>query len=131
MQHLKVFLGALIIVVVSGCTTVQSASAIRDLPNRTIPGSVDTVYSEVISTLMSLGWQVTSANKAEHIIQARTPATIWTMGDLVTVYAVQATPSTVRVDVTSASAQQYDWGKNKENIEKFYNHLLEAVNARK
>lgn len=116
---------------VSGCATVQSSSSLTDPAARKYSGSVDVVYSEAMSTLMALGWQVVSANKEERLIQARTPPTIWTLGDLVTVFLIQESPSTVRVDVTSASAQQFDWGKNTENIEKFYLHLSNAAGERK
>src|SRR5260221_130250 len=110
---------ALASVAMFGCSTIQSSSSIRDDEARTFTGSPEAVYSEAVATLMGLGWQVAAARKEERLIQARTPMTIWTWGDLVTVHVVELAPGRARVDVTSGSRQQFDWGKNRENIERF------------
>ncbi len=52
---------------------------------------------------------------------------IWTLGDLITVYVVEESANTVLVEVTSESLQQFDWGKNKSNIEEFYSKLNERL----
>lgn len=76
---------------------------------------------------MALQWQIAHSDKGEGLIQARTPMTLWTWGDLLTVHIVQEEQGNVRVDVTSGSPQQFDWGKNRRNIEAFYSELHSRI----
>jgi len=123
---MKIFrlLGILLIVVfLASCATVQTAQDVVPTNKIFFEGSYSKVYSRAVSTLMGLKWQISYSNKDEGLIQARTPINLWTWGDLVTVYVIEEEPNKIRVEVTSASHQQYDWGKNKDNIQKFYSAL--------
>lgn len=114
---------------VASCATVETASNVVPAQDQVFEHPYNKVYSRSISTLMDLKWQASHSDKKEGLIQARTPMTIWTAGDLVTVHVFQESDSQTRVEVTSASAQQYDWGKNKENISKFYFQLSEKLKS--
>lgn len=107
---------------VTACTTVTSSATLIPETEKVFTASYDDVFSKSTQTLMALGWQVVSSSKEEGLIQARTPMTMLTWGDVVTV-AVSKSDQQVRVELTSASNQQVDWGKNSANIKKFYQHL--------
>ena len=114
---------------VAGCATVHTAHDVVPEQRRTFQDSYAKVYSRAVSTLMELKWQIAHSDKEEGLIQARTPMNLWTLGGLITVYVVKESQNKILVEVTSASPQQYDWGKNRENIEKFYLRLSEKLQA--
>lgn len=126
MKFLKIT-ALLVVAFIAGCATVHTAHDVVPEQKRIFQDSYAKVYSRAVSTLMELKWQVSHSDKEEGLIQARTPMNLWTWGDLVTVYVIEESPNRILVEVTSASPQQYDWGKNKNNIEKFYSRLSEKL----
>lgn len=123
MKAVRLFTVLLVIIFLASCATVQTARNIVPEKKRIFKCSYSKVYSRAVSTVMELKWQLTHSKKDEGLIQARTPMNLWTWGDLITIYVVEEEPNKILVEVTSASPQQYDWGKNKKNIEKFYSTL--------
>lgn len=116
-----------IFALVAGCATVQTAHEVVPERVRVFEGGYAKVYGRAVSALMELKWQITHSDKEEGLIQARTPMSLWTWGDLVTVYVIDEGEGKTKVEVTSASPQQYDWGKNRANIEMFYSRLSERL----
>lgn len=129
MRSPKLIFLLILCIQIIGCTTVETAQNVVPAQNQSFEQPFSKVYSRSLSTLMELQWQLSHANKEEGLIQARTPMTLWTTGDLVTVHVFEESQNTTRVEVSSASAQQFDWGKNKENIVKFYSRLTEKLKA--
>ena len=119
----------LVLALLAGCATVQTAHDVIPEQKRVFQEPYAKVFSRAVSTLMELRWQITHSNKEEGLIQARTPMTLWTWGDLVTVYVIDEGEGKTQIEVTSASPQQYDWGKNRTNIETFYSRLSEKLQA--
>jgi len=130
MNFLKISVLLMVSALVAGCVTVQTAHDVVPEQRKIFQESYTKVYSRAVSTLMELKWQISHSDKEEGLIQARTPMNLWTWGDLVTVYVTEESQNKILVEVTSASPQQYDWGKNKDNIEKFYSRLSEKLQSK-
>ena len=129
MNKINLFLTlVLILLLTTSCATVQTAKNIVPKNDRIFNHSYQKVYSQSINTLMELKWQISHSDKNEGLIQAKTPMNLWTWGDLVTVYIIKQEDNKVFVNITSASPQQHDWGKNGDNIEKFYSALRSNLN---
>ncbi len=123
MKKLLSFLILTGVLLVSGCNTVKTSADYVPTSAREFSSPRELVFDEAVSTLMSLRWHVTSSSRDSGFIQARTPMTMWTYGDLVNIHVRSGRAGKTRVDATSASDQQFDWGKNQENIQAFYSKL--------
>jgi hypothetical protein len=126
---LKIVSLLIVVTHIGACATVHTAHDVVPEYKRVFEDSYTRVYSRAVSTLMELKWQISHSDKEEGLIQARTPMTLWTLGDLVTVYVIEENTNRILVEVTSSSAQQYDWGKNKDNIERFYLRLSKKLES--
>ncbi len=121
-MNLKTIIWVAALGLLTACSTVTSSASLIPESQKVFSAKYDDVFNKSTQTLMALGWQIVSSSKAEGLIQAKTTSSMLTMGDLVTV-AVNQQEQQVRVELTSASNQQVDWGKNAENIKKFYQQL--------
>jgi len=78
-----------------------------------------------------LSWEVTVAQKDAGIISAKTPMSLWSYGDKVTIRIFRpdslCQDSLVRVGFTSGTDQAFDWGKNNRNQQAFYKKLDSAL----
>ncbi len=127
MKEIEIELVIFLLIILCSCTTIKTSQEIIPKNNLIYSAPYDKVYNCSINALMALGWQITHSNKDEGLIQAKAPMSLWTWGDLITVHIIKEFPDKVRVDVTSGSPQQFDWGKNKKNIEAFYEELKKQL----
>jgi hypothetical protein len=123
---MKPFASLLLAGLLTACA--GSTGALKPVEERTFPVAREAAYSAAIATIVALGWQVTHSAPSEGIVTASTPVTMSTFGDNVTVHVVSVAPGQSRVDVTSATPRQVvDWGKNRENVERFYSQFTAAI----
>jgi len=116
---------------VAGCTTATSnlatASSPSDLPGYSQP--YDRVFGAAVDAVSMLSWEITLVQKDAGVISARTPMSLTTYGDKITIRLFQPdslrADSLTRVGFTSGTNQAFDWGKNSRNQTKF----LEKLNA--
>ena len=121
------------IVALTACTTASSnltsAATPADLPGYTQP--YDVVFGAAVDAVSLLSWEVTVAQKDAGVISAKTPRSIWTQGDKVTIRIFRPDSlrrdAKVRVGFTSGTDQAFDWGKNSRNQQLFYGKLDAAL----
>jgi hypothetical protein len=98
--------------------------------SRSYPQPPEVIARASAAAMSSLGWEVDYAqSKPPHTIAASAPLSLWTGGDLVRAYIgtePEGGGTTVRV-TSSTNGQMYDWGKNEENIRRFFAALDSAV----
>lgn len=112
-----VLLGAL-----ASCATTTTIDSTKIRPHY-YDTDVPTVFEKTIETLHALKWKIESTDPQRGVVVAKTPLTMRTRGDEVTVVVHQLGDGRVRVDITSKSYQWIDWGKTKDDVLKFYRHL--------
>jgi hypothetical protein len=113
----------------SACTTATSnltnAVSPKDLPGYS--QTYDVVFGAALDAVSVLSWEITVAQKDAGIISAKTPMSLWTYGDKISVRIFRPdslrADSLVRVGFTSGTDQAYDWGKNNRNQTAFYERL--------
>jgi hypothetical protein len=115
------------LLVISACATTTSTMGSEDLKPRVFTANFDRVWGEALNAAASVSWEITNTEKASGIINAKTPMSLWTYGDNVTIRVIQMDEGRVRVELASTSAQAFDWGKNKRNIERFYTALSRGL----
>ena len=118
-----------VVLSISSCTTFRSSSEIIPKSKRTFSGSYERIFDCAVSSVMDMNWQIIYSNKEEGIIQAKVPMTIWTWGDLVTIHVFRNGENECIIDVSSKSNQQYDWGKNEENIRGYFSYIENNINS--
>jgi hypothetical protein len=117
----------------SACTTATSNLSTATSPAE-LPGysqSYDRVFGAAVDAVSLLSWEVTVAQKDVGLISAKTPMSLWTYGDKVTIRVFKLdsarTDSLVRVGFTSGTDQAVDWGKNGRNQSAFFEKLNAAL----
>lgn len=74
-----------------------------------------------------LSWDIQTAQKDAGVISAKTPMSLWTWGDKVTIHVFRpdsaSGDSLIHVGFTSGTDQAVDWGKNGKNQRKFFQKL--------
>lgn len=117
------------LVLLASCTTATSNMATVASPTE-LPGytqSFDRVFSAAIDAVAALSWELTVAQKDAGIISAKTPMSLATYGDKITIRVFPPDSSRsdtmVRVGFTSGTNQAIDWGKNNRNRERFFARL--------
>ncbi len=114
-----------------GCVSATTAgskddSDIKPLVHWGVP--IKTVYYATLEAMGALGWTVESEESGTYSIEARTPMSLSTWGDSLTVVITDQDNDLVRVDVTSKTGGQlFDWGKNKQNIIDLYLEIDKAL----
>lgn len=126
MKAIYLVLGALC---VGACTTATSNMANIASPSQ-LPGysqGYDRVFSAAVDAVTLLSWDITVAQKDAGVITAKTPLSLTTWGDKVTVRIFPPdslrADSLTRVGFTSGTDQAIDWGKNSRNQRKFFEKL--------
>ncbi|PWW81341.1 hypothetical protein CR164_09880 [Prosthecochloris marina] len=82
------------------------------------------VFAGAIEAVNAMEWQITFADKEIGIISAKTPTSLLTWGDEISIKVRKPENNRVRVDVSAGTSRQMiDWGKNRGNINNFYQQL--------
>ncbi len=122
-----------LMLLLAACTTTSSnlrpGMSPADLPG--FPHGYDRVFSAALDAAATLSWEVTLAQRDAGLITARTPLSLATYGDKVTirVFPPDSTrgDSLTRVGFTSATDQAVDWGQNSRNRKNFLKRLGEHL----
>jgi hypothetical protein len=91
----------------------------------------DRVFAVIIPTMMSVGVQSYACNPATKVFTGSTGMGLTSWGEDITVW-VAVTPQGSAVNIKSECSlptQLIDWGKNKENINKFATELSRLLQA--
>lgn len=98
---------------------------------RTYEKSPEVIAHATIAAIRTLGWEVDySQSRAPHVIAAKAPMSLWTYGDRIEVDIRTEGAGKTTVSVTSRTdGQVYDWGKNEENIRRFYPALESELSS--
>src|SRR5581483_1604290 len=117
----------------SGCTALSVQKSTRDVSSvahpeitaRSYNASPPVVAQAAINAMTQLGWSmVPEQSNFPSTLVASVPMSVWTSGDTVQVVLTEQSPGQTTVDISSRTVgQMYDWGKNKENIDRFYGAL--------
>jgi hypothetical protein len=122
MNLTKYVLLILLAVSIFSCATTSSTLGSSQQGSE-FTADYDRVYSESLNAVALLSWEITHSEKDAGIIQAKTPMSLWTYGDKITIRLTNLNNGKVRVDVSSGTNQAVDWGKNDANISNFYSKL--------
>jgi hypothetical protein len=77
--------------------------------------------------LLSAGMPITSRSQDGRSVSARTPSSIWSLGEQIAIHVDEHADGTCSVRVSSEVGQLYDWGKNAQNLQQFEQALLLAL----
>lgn len=116
----------ILLTTVTSCVTSSSTMDNKDL-QREYTEEYDEVYNQAVNTVTTLAWDLKQTEKESGLIQAETPASAFTSGDEVTIRITDGDNEKVKVDIISASNQAFDWGKDEQNIRKFYEKMDELL----
>jgi hypothetical protein len=135
-MRISTFATLLCLTATSACTTASSNMAAAVSPAQ-LPGyrqSYDAVFSAAVDAVSMLSWELTVAQKDVGVISAKTPMSLATWGDKVTIRIFRPDSargdSLVRVGFTSGTDQAIDWGKNGRNQRAFFEKLNGSLAAR-
>jgi hypothetical protein len=106
-------------------SNLRTGMSPAELPG--FPQDYDRVFSAALDAAATLSWEVTVAERDAGIIAAKTPMSLATYGDKVTIRVFRPDStrgdSLTRVGFTSATDQAVDWGQNSRNQKNFYKRL--------
>ncbi|MBK7129072.1 MAG: hypothetical protein IPM74_03720 [Crocinitomicaceae bacterium] len=91
--------------------------------------SYNIVYVNCHKTAIQLGFKINKEDIGTGIIKFKIGASLWSFGENFVVQISEMKNETV-VEVSSegkVGLQIYDWGKNKENIEQFFETITEQL----
>lgn len=133
MTRLLVF--ALSCAALTACTTATSNMESITSPTQ-LPGysqGYDRVFSAALDAVALLSWEVKVAQKDAGIISVKTPMSLVTWGDKVTIRVFRPDSARgdtlTRIGFTSGTDQAIDWGKNSKNQRKFFERLNGILNS--
>jgi len=93
----------------------------------------DRVFSAALDAVALLSWEVKVAQKDAGIISVKTPMSLVTWGDKVTIRVFRPDSARgdtlTRIGFTSGTDQAIDWGKNSKNQRKFFERLNGILNS--
>jgi len=119
---------ALMFVSCTSASTINSDGGVPEVKPREYSLSYDTVFEKAIDAVGACEWQITFADKSVGIISAKTPTSLLSWGDEVSIKVRKNDNNLIRIDVSAGTSRQmFDWGKNKGNIKKFYRKLDELI----
>ena len=128
---------SIILVALSSCAMPAVQKSTKDFTSGTQPEitprsynrSQPSVAQAVVNAMVQLGWSINySRSNIPYTVVADVPMSLWTGGDAVEVSLTEKSEGQTIVDITSRTVGQlYDWGKNKENIARFYGALDATV----
>ncbi|MCP3135918.1 hypothetical protein [Pyxidicoccus xibeiensis] len=81
------------------------------------------VFDKALETVVELGWRVNLAKPDPGIIQAYTPTSMASWQEDLNISVLDTGTGVVRVQMNSRARQLVAWGKNEENIERFFQGL--------
>lgn len=115
--------GCLVFVILTtGCASV-STGANSEVAPRVYSEGRDQVFSAATQAGIDLGWAVTFSDKETGTVVFRAPVSLWTWGDQVSI-TLSACEEGTRVNLASQTPGQIvAYGKNRRNIERFYEAL--------
>lgn len=90
----------------------------------------DRTFEFVFKTLSALAWSITEVNKRDGIIKADVSMSLKSWGERIHITCSYLSPNLSAIEVSSRSkwaSTLVDWGKNKENVERFGNILSALV----
>jgi hypothetical protein len=111
--------------VIYGCAsaTTQTQNTKNAVSAQVYQSDYDVIFSKAIDAAGGMGWQITFTDKETGVISAKTAANFLTWGDTISI-RISHQEQGVKVDLASGSTGQIvDWGRNKNNILKFYKKL--------
>ena len=124
---------ALVALALAGCTSTSSNMTAGASPAE-LPGfsqGYDEVFGAALTAAALLSWEVTLAERDAGMISARTPMSLASYGDKVSIRIFRpdsARPDTlVRVGFTSSTEQLTDWGQGGRNQRNFFQRLREVL----
>lgn len=98
---------------------------------RMYKGEISEIFDLCIKAITSLNWQIASFNHSSCMIKAETNLSLLSWGDDIEI-EIQQMRGGINVKINSESrAQLVDWGKNDENIQKFFSVLESLIPSKK
>ena len=122
-------------IALSGCATISTTATTGEAgkpSGRTYIANAKAVHAEALIALSALNWEVITSDSDAGVIIAKTPVSLTTYGDKVTVRFTEAQAGQTRVTATSSTGQAFDWGKGGRNLKDLFGKLdavLEQVGA--
>ncbi len=116
-------LSSLVLVVASlaACSTTQSSGVGQQ--GGGVAGDYLTVYRESIAAAMSLGWELSRADRVNGVIEATTPGTLFGYPDYVTIQLVDNYSGNITINVNSVYSADSSPGNNAKNSADFFSVL--------
>lgn len=90
----------------------------------------DRTFELIFKTLSALAWSITEINKRDGIIKADVSMSLKSWGERIHITCSSLSPNLSVIEVSSRSrwaSTLVDWGKNKENVERFENILSALI----
>jgi len=90
----------------------------------------DRTFELIFKTLSALAWSITEVNKRDGIVKADVSMSLKSWGDRIHITCSSLSPNLSVIEVSSRSrwaSTLVDWGKNKENVERFGNILSALI----
>jgi len=107
----------------TGCSTTQSSAVGQ---GGGVAGDYLSVYREAIAAAMSLGWELSRADRVNGVIEATTPGTLFGYPDYVTIQLVDNYSGNIAINVSSVYTADSSPGNNAKNSADFF----AALNSR-
>jgi hypothetical protein len=105
-----------------GCSSGSTAEVTYNVDQKA-------AFRSSLSVVGDLSWEVRVARNEEGLIQAKTPISLRTFGDLVTIEVRGLGPAATQVRVSSTSRQLLDWGQSTRNAKAFFDRLDARIGA--
>lgn len=97
---------------------------IRKEGEASFPFDIDKTFNAIPLTLSKLGWKIRTIDPTLYRISARIGVSLWTWGQNVFIVVNKVDKSNSVVHISSETTHQIiDWGKNRRDIDKFFNEL--------
>lgn len=93
---------------------------------RVYKGEINEIFDSCLKAITSLNWEIAFSNQSNGTIKAETNLSLLSWGEDIEI-EIQYVQGGIKVNINSESRSQLiDWGKNDENIQKFFS-LLENL----
>lgn len=98
---------------------------------RAYKGEINEIFDLCLKAITSLNWEIASFNHNNGTIKAETNLSILSWGEEIEI-EIQQVQDVINVKINSESrAQLIDWGKNDENVQKFFSVLESLIPSNK
>jgi hypothetical protein len=105
----------------TACSTTQSSAVGQQ--GSGVAGDYLIVYRESIAAAMSLGWELSRADRVNGVIEATTPGTLFGYPDYVTIQLVDNYSGNIAINVSSVYSADSSPGNNDKNSADFFSAL--------